>query len=360
MANIDRIVNVQISLNTAAVNTLSFSDMLLLTPGSWPNRVEIITSADQLLAAPFSLGANTNVARAARIAFSQTPTLRQLYIGRIDAGDTTAALTMAAIAAVNNGWYGFIDCTNNATRAPGHAAWAEANKKLFFAGVNTADGVTSTLTDVAGVLKTGNYFRSAVWHSAGAADFVEVAAMAKAFTKPAGSETFANMTLAGVPSTNLTETQKSNVFFRNANTFEPFRSVNLTQNGKTAGGEWIDIIRGRDWLEEEIKVEVFNSFIDRRIPFTDAGISIIKQGVVSALSRAQRRGFVALDLPNELGTGFVPGFQVAAPRISDISVADKAARILRGVTFKATLQNAVHTTEINGSLTYDFEALTTI
>ena len=57
-----------------------------------------------------------------------------------------------------------------------------------------------------------------------------------------------------VTSTFLNETTFNNIYGKNGNTFEPFRNISITQNGKVAGGEWIDVIRFRDWLCEEIKV----------------------------------------------------------------------------------------------------------
>lgn len=353
MANIDRIVTMNIALNTSVIGQLSFDQIMILVPGAWATRVNIITDADDLLIAPFSLTTSAPGYLAALACFSQTPSPRQVYIGRVDAGDASPAVTMAAITAENNSFYVFGEAARTTSKAVGYAAWAEANKKLFIVGVTGDDGVQGTLTDVAGLLKTGNYYRSFPMHYNVSTDFPEFALWAKKLQTLPGGETYALTTLAGVQAANLTETQYQNIKFRNSNTFEPFRNLNLTQNGKVSAGEWADLIRGRDWLEEEAKTSVLNMFIDRRVPFTDVGIRIVKSGLVKALTLGQQRGLIALDTPNADNSGIIPGFTVSVPNARDISTADKAARILRDVTFRAVVQGSIHSMVINGSLNYD-------
>lgn len=353
MANIDRIVNVQIALGTQTVEQRSFSDLMILIPGAWTGRVGIITAADDLLTAPYSITSTAPGYLAAQNAFSQNPTLTRLFIGRVDAADTTPAITMAAIVAENNSWYAFGEAARATAKATGYAAWAEANKKLFIVGVTGDDGAQNTLTDVAGTLFTAKYFRSIPLHYNSATEYGEFGWTAKALASLPGSGTWANMTLAGVTGGNLTETQYANIKFRNSNSYETFRNLAITQNGKTSGGEWIDIIRGRDWLEEEIRVGVFNQFVDRRIPFTDAGIRIIKSALVSALDLGQRRGFIMPNGVSDDGRTVIPGYTVSVPNARDVSVADKSARLLRDVSFRATVAGAIHATEIRGTLVYD-------
>ena len=92
------------------------------------------------------------------------------------------------------------------------------------------------------------------------------------------------------------------------------------------------------------------------MPYTDSGIQVIGQGLSEALSLAQRRGFIAEDEPNADGTNLVPGFEIELPRSAQISVADKSARVLNDVKFRARVAGAIHRVVIEGSLTYDFNA----
>ena len=120
----------------------------------------------------------------------------------------------------------------------------------------------------------------------------------------------------------------------------------------TAGGEWIDVIRGRDWLCEEIRSRSFIAFVERRIPYTDVGIAILREAIIGALDLGVRRGLLA---PETLDAedNRVPSYTVTVPRETQVSTIDKAARILRDVGFTARLAGAILAVEIVGSLVYD-------
>lgn len=354
MANIDRIVNVTISLQTAAITQNTFSDLMLFGPFTkiGTATVGIITDPKNLIDL-YGVANTTALYKAAVVAFSQIPRLAQVYIGWDDGtADPTAALT--AIRAENNNWYGICDVVHTNTRTEKIAIWAEANEKLFVTCLNEALTTTAPGTDTTSVarkLMTGNYFRTAWWWDPVITDFPDVAIAIKSFTKYPGQETWANQRLQGVPSTTLAETIASNVFAKNGNTFEPFRNISITQNGKVAGGEWIDVIRFRDWLCDEIKVNIFRQMVDNRIPYTDPGISIIRSLLAESLDFGVRRGGIAppeLDIENNI----IPSYTIDVPLAATVSQNTKANRILQDVYFTARVAGAIHVVQIKGSLTY--------
>jgi hypothetical protein len=354
MANIDRIVNVQIALQTAAVTVEGFGDLMLLgkfTPKT-TEKVIIITGADDLL--DYAVLVTDSLYLAAQVAFSQIPTIPRIFVGNDD-GVTVPATLMSGIAAENNNWYAFCNTGHQPTRVLGFAAWAEANTKLFVTALQDPTTISAPGTDTTSIahqLMTNNYFRTAWWYNPDAKQFPEVAITCRSFTKYPGQETWANQRLDAVVSTNLSETSAQNVFAKNGNTFEPFRNIAITQNGQVAGGEWIDIIRFRDWLVEEIRTRVFNQMVDNRIPYTDPGIAIIHSRLRQALDFGVARGGIA---PVELSSDgkLIPSYIIEVPLASNVSVSDKANRILRDVYFTARLAGAIHVVEIKGTLVYE-------
>ena len=142
---------------------------------------------------------------------------------------------------------------------------------------------------------------------------------------------------------------------KNCNTFESFRdSVSITQIGKVAAGEWIDVIRFRDWLQEEMQVNIFNLLINRdKVPYTDEGIAAIEGQMIKALQLGQRRGGIAPTEYDEDGNE-IPGWKISVPLAANISANTKASRILEDMTFTARLAGAIHVAEITGSLVYEF------
>jgi hypothetical protein len=151
----------------------------------------------------------------------------------------------------------------------------------------------------------------------------------------------------------LTETQYIAITGKNGNTFERFRNISITQNGKVAAGEWIDVIRFRDWLQEEITVNVFNALVNSdKVPYTDDGIAIIETQIRQALELGTRRGGIAPIEYDEDGNENY-GYTISVPLSSSISANQKATRVLQDVSFKARLAGAIHVVEITGSLTYE-------
>lgn len=270
------------------------------------------------------------------------------------ASSETIAETMAACVAYDPDFYGIAMTSRADADILAMANWAEANNKLFgtcVSGADVLDGADNT--DIASQLMLNNFYRTFSFYHADAADYPEVAVMSRCFTAVPGSETWANKRLAGVMVDPLTETQFIVLRNKNVNTFEKFRNLSLTQTGKVAAGEWIDVIRFRDWLAEEIKVNVLNVLVNNeKVPYTDAGIAIIEGAIRQSLRQGQVNGGIAPVEYDEEGNKNL-GYTVTVPLAANISANQKASRILTDVKFTARLAGAIHVVEINGSLTYE-------
>ncbi|NEM18151.1 DUF3383 domain-containing protein, partial [Escherichia coli] len=92
MANIDRIVNATILLRTAPVAEKNFSDLLIIGEHNFTaERVTSVSSADELL--DKGVLETSALYRAVSAAFSQTPGVQNVYIGK--RLPTNAALTVS-------------------------------------------------------------------------------------------------------------------------------------------------------------------------------------------------------------------------------------------------------------------------
>lgn len=452
MANLDRIVNVAISLGTQAITENSFSDMLILGDHALsPSRVMVITGADELL--DMGMSETDPLYLAAVSAFSQIPAVNQVFIGRRQVDTTTATVgaavedavyritlswfdpdtnelqtvpfsftgladstptsiatalasainantdvpvTAAAVAGVvtltndvvgtgygvtatyNIGlantastetitaalnaignfpanWYGLVITSRVVADVLAAAAWAESNKKLFgTASSSTAILNAASTTDIAAVLQQNNYFRTfGFYHGAAATQYIEAAIMSSMFTYYPGQETWALKRLAGITYDNLSEGDSIAARAKNFSTFEPFRNFSITQGGKVSAGEWIDVIRLRDALEDQIKVSIVGMMIraDGKVPYTDEGIQMVQNALRAPLDLNVQRGGIA---PPEMDAEgrVIPSYTTSVPLSVSVPVNDKANRILRDVKFTARLAGAIHVVEVKGSLVY--------
>lgn len=266
--------------------------------------------------------------------------------------DPGAATDLAAIKDVDNSWYCILNAFNSELMVNAIAAWAETNKKLFpFATVDTAcvTTVASGATDVIADQKTASRNWPTGWFQGSTGDMLDVAIAGALLPTDPGSETWAHKTVSGPVATRLTATEKTNLLAKNGNSYEivgdPDAEVYITNPGKTGSGEWIDVVRFRDWVEANVAAEVFDTLrgvsnAQKKLPFTNAGIQAVAGAILAVLKRGVAAGGLVAD-----------SLTVTAPKAADISPTDKANRVLTGVKFSATLAGAIHAvTPIKGTL----------
>lgn len=353
MANIDRIVNVQINLNTNNVSAEGFNTILVVGEHSnGEDRVKTYTNINDLTADGFTI--TDPIYKAVSTAFSQSPHPSIVKVGQRRTSEEIVD-TMNAIMAEDNDFYGIVLASRETDDILAMAEWVETQTKLF--GTSTAEqGAKDSETDMdlLSMLKAKNYYRTfAFYHELADSEYLEAGVMARCFAIEPGGETWANKVLSGLTADNLTETEYLAISGKNGNTFETFRNKSITQNGKVAGDEWIDVIRFRDWLQEEITVNVFNLLINSdKVPYTDAGIALVENQIRQALLLGQRRGGIAPTEYDEDNNENL-GFTIEMPLAADIPANTKAQRLLEDVNFTARLAGAIHVVEITGSFTYE-------
>lgn len=260
--------------------------------------------------------------------------------------DPGIATDLAAIRLEDADWYGLVLDSNGLFEIVGAAAWAEANDVLFVAqSADTGCKDDGTTDDILSVLQDLAYGRThCEYYPAIAVSTGWVAAGLLGNRLPAdpGTDTWVYKTLRGVSVYTLTDSQKTAIHGKNGGTYTTVHGVNITQGGKVASGEWVDVVRGIDELKVAMQEAVFSLFVgDRRVPFTDAGVDLVKGTVLGVLNdRAGDDKFLSTD----------PAPVVSAPLVADVDAADKQARVLPDVEFTATLSGAIHAVTITGTV----------
>ena len=342
------IVNVNITRQTTSVAVAAFNVPLILSTFATSKTTTTFTRARSYssLAELSSDGWGTSdaVYKMAQAIFSQNPTVSRVIVGRADSGDADAAASLNAIMLENNDWYGVLVDQAMASSQAAIAAWVEANKKFaifWTADANTPDGTKST--DLASVLKGLGYDRSAVMYHATpstGADYPDAAWMGEGFPYDPGSSTWAFKTLKGVTPDAINGNQETALKNKNCNYYMVVGGVAITQEGKVASGEWIDIIIGTDWIEARLKESVYSALVNnRKLPYDDTGIAVIEGLVKGVLNDAATAGILQAD-----------SIQVTVPRYADIPQADRIARHLPDIKFTALYQGAIQRVTINGTI----------
>lgn len=256
------------------------------------------------------------------------------------------ATDLTLIESIDNDWYALACIDRDPDVVLDVAAWIESRIKIFGTAsanpniVNVAAGVDTTT--LAARFKILGYSRSFVmYHQNADEDYPECAWFGRVLPLDPGSETWKFKELNGIPYSPLTSTQSKNAMDKSANTYEYIAGRGMTANGTMASGEYIDIIRGIDWLTSTIQINVFNVLLNNnKVSYTDAGIAVIEAEVRRALQRGIDQDFIAES----------PEPTVTVPKAADVPPNDKANRILRNVRFQATVAGAIHAVNIQGNL----------
>ncbi len=219
------------------------------------------------------------------------------------------------------------------------SAAIELLTKFYMGATFDTDTLLVTETDVIGVLKGLNVDKTAILYSTENLTYPEAGWVGLMSPKDPGSVTWKFKTIVGSVATNLTDTQKGNLKGKNGNIFNTVGGVDITEEGVVSSGEFIDIIRGTAFIEVNIQADVFQGLVSvDKVPFTNAGIDVVKNLVLAVLNAAVDSGILTDN----------PGPVVTAPDVSEISTADKAARFLDNVEFTAVFSGAIHKTTITG------------
>ncbi len=244
-------------------------------------------------------------------------------------------------------WYGLHTFYNSGDYVEACAAWIEAQKKVYLVDVNETASITAVVTsdgsaDTLDALHHLAYSRTAGSYHPDPSAMFSAAWFGRVLPTEPGEETWMFKILKGVAPVDLTDTHRQNLVDKHANSIQTVANENVTFNGMTADGDWIDVRRGLDWLDDDMSKGVFGALLrSNKVPYTDDGIAIIQNEVIGSLKRAVTRGILSSN----------PEPTCTVPLFKDIDPSTRAQRILPDVKFTGTLAGAVHKVNIDGVVT---------
>lgn len=266
---------------------------------------------------------------------------REIMLTEAGSDGSIAAQLAVAKTVLGESAYGLLIDSYSEAEIDLTAAFAEANGMLFL-GQSADNGilVVGTTTDVASDLKTAGYNRSAVCITRYMSSQFAAALLGRELGQTPGSSNWAMQRLAGISADVFTTAAHSSARGKRALTYTTDRNVAHTWDGFASSGRFFDIQHGVDALVADIETRTYQVFINaEKVPFTATGQSMIESAIRAALGAAETSGLV------------LPGWTVEMPSLVGYSPVDKAARVLRIVRFSATLQGAINTVTIAGTLT---------
>ncbi len=265
--------------------------------------------------------------------------------------DAGIATDLAAIRAASSAWYGLLIDSNASAEIAAAAAWAEAEKVLFVAQTADTDamdrGGVST-TDLGSDLQDLSLGRTATIYHPDIKSGAAAGWMGEEFGAfDPGESTWAFKTIRNVAVTTLTENEIAALKGKAVNYYITLGGQNVTLDGVTSSGEFIDITIFVDWVIARITERVFALLANSpKLPYSDTSVNLVCAEVLAVLQDGVNvGGLLAGDPDNDIPAPFCTG-----PKVADVSPADRAGRHLPDIEFGARLAGAIHTVAISGKL----------
>lgn len=259
----------------------------------------------------------------------------------------TYANALQMVFNANSDWYAALINSNVESDILDAAAKIESLKRFLIVRSSDVDNLDSADTgSVLYQLKALNYDRTAfIYNGDTTTKYIDAAWAGRMLPTIPGSENWAFKVLTGVTADNLTSSQANGVLNNRGNTYENFAGQSITRFGKVVSGEYIDIIRGADWLKARLQENLFLLLINaEKVPYTDAGGDMVENSMREIFEQAVNNGFIAKDAD---GKGL---YTITIPDVSDVPLADRLVRLFSGVTFAGTLAGAINKIGIAGNL----------
>lgn len=261
-----------------------------------------------------------------------------------DAGGASGIVDdLTAIANFDNDWYGLVLDSMSSSEVEAAAPWVEGNKKFFVPSTSDYAAKQTGGTDVLTQLKAGTYQRTSCWFKQDQVlNYFGAGLMAKQFAAAQpGSDSYAYKTVAGQVADVLSPAERSALVGKNGNIYETLNNVSITEGGMMAGGQWMDVVRGLDWMQTEMQFRIYTALLNNpKIPYTDLGVDSILSIINAVLKAAVTVGLLVAGSTSS-----------TAPLVADIDPATKQSRQLTGVTFTGELQGAIQGLVVNGTVT---------
>lgn len=284
--------------------------------------------------------ADNKAYKAVQLLFAQPNAPKRIAVCAVT---ESAATALADAVLAGKGWRQLIVINEGeaaATTVSEISTLVEAmDGKLYFANLDTTD---DTEISTSGLRRTVLFYCNATEDVP-----VPVAALVgETAGRAAGSFTYKNLVLSGVPAQELTDAQIDAIHKKGGFTFVAKAGDNVTSEGKVAGGEYIDIIDSEDYIIQQLAFrtqKVLNN--NAKIPYDNNGIAMLESVAKDVLQDAYNNGMI---ITNEDGT---PGYSVDYALREDTKATDRANRLYLGGNFSFALTGAVHEVEITGSIT---------
>lgn len=331
----------------STVYTVTLNDTLYtFTSGVSATATSIVTGLKAAIGTPtgITVGGTTTLTLAPTVAGTPWSVVASSNLVGVNGTPTESwAEALDAVTDVTNAWYALIAETHVSADIMALAASIQPRHKIYLTSTADPATITTATTDPASLLKAGSYGRTAIIYLPTAdTEYPEAAWVGSQLPRTPGSNDWDFKRATGVTVSVLTDTQRANLRFKNANMYTTVAGVNIFQDGNMSTGvsDAIDIIIGIDWTYARMQEAIYSRLVNLlKVPYTRNGFLIIESEMRSVLSQGQANGL------------YDSGWTVTSPDPLTISANQRIQRVAGDFLFTARLQGSVRVVTIVGTVT---------
>lgn len=165
--------------------------------------------------------------------------------------------------------------------------------------------------------------------------------------KQPGTYTCKNLILKNMDPLELDDAAVQTIHDKGCLTFVTKAGDNVTTEGKTIGGEYIDIMDGKDYIIYRIQHDsqrILNQ--SSKVPYNNNGIAQLEAACVGVMKDCYGDGNLII----ATGSDGKPAYTVKYGQLSQASAEDREKRHYSLGHFSFSLLGAIHSAEINGNI----------
>lgn len=293
---------------------------------------KVYTTYADLAAVLVDFADTTDTYKMAAQLFAQTPAPDGIAV----LGDSTilpADLTALLTANINQDFTVFY-CTNaEDTFIAALSTWAESNERFYAA-----------TTQNKALIKSDIRHAFVGYHSV-AGDYMIEKLVTYMLVRPIGSVVGKFKTLVDTAESVVTDAELATLHSNYLGTYIKDMGVLQTTQAQTQSGEYTDVVLGALWIKLEMEAGLRNlALTTGKIPYTNAGIALLKDVAIKVLQQAADNGILLLD---ESGNAV---YTISSLTREETTVSDRTDRVYNGISWTATLAGAIESATISGVL----------
>jgi hypothetical protein len=278
--------------------------------------------------------------------------ISKILVGKKITIDASYVDAIDAISVINNDFYAILIDSQIATDIKDVAGYVQGKQNLFLAcskDSSILDGSNSA--DISSYLKDNSLNRTELFYDS--ATRLDGAVAGALLSASVGKDRVAFLSnLSNITPSALSQSQFDVLKNKNCSCYTTVAGINLVIENTSSIYSSAAANRNADWFKSQIQISILNYLSKNKIPFSDAGISIVENLIIQVAVNALNYGVLSystkFDIASKLGilesqvSGYnALGFSLQMPSFNSISASDVASGFLGNIFFTGRLSGNI-------------------